>query len=114
MNDKPPPYNDGKSYGYAPPPQTSAGFASGQQMYPPQNLPPQGPYNPGYGQVYTQPIPTQNVVIVGGGCPYCRVGYPREDYSCCGICLAIWFFPIGILCCLAMKETRCSHCGRSI
>jgi hypothetical protein len=106
MSDKPPPYNTG----YPPQP----GFVAGQQSpYQGQNMPPQAGYNPGYGQVYAQQFP-QNVVIVGGGCPHCRVGYPREDYSCCGICLAIWFFPIGILCCLAMKETRCSHCGQML
>ena len=50
--------------------------------------------------------PTQPAVVVmgGGNCPSCRVGVLSDDYSCCGIFLAIFFFPIGILCCLAMKE----------
>lgn len=34
-----------------------------------------------------------------------------EDYSCCGIVMAILFFPIGILCCLLMKERKCTNCG---
>ena len=42
--------------------------------------------------------------------PNCRVGVLVEDYDGCGICLAIFFFPIGILCCLAMRKKRCTNC----
>lgn len=80
----------------APPP-----YYTPQQQYIPQQQP---------SVVVTQPA----VVISGGACPHCHVGYPREDYGCCAICLAIWFFPIGILCCLAMKERKCSHCGANL
>ncbi len=47
----------------------------------------------------------------GGGCPNCRVGFLNDDYGCCAIFLAIFFFPLGILCCLALKERRCSNCN---
>lgn len=50
-----------------------------------------------------------NLVIVGG-CPICRIGMLEDDYSCLGILCAIAFFPVGILCCLAMKNKRCTNC----
>ncbi len=56
--------------------------------------------------------PPQTVVLVnGGGCPNCGVGYLRDDYGCFAIFLAIFFFPLGVLCCLAMREQRCSNCS---
>ena len=55
-------------------------------------------------QVVVQPAQPSVVVMGAGNCPSCRVGVLSDDYSCCGIFLAIFFFPIGILCCLAMKE----------
>ncbi len=54
--------------------------------------------------VIQQPTNPAVVVMGAGNCPSCRVGVLVDDYSCCGIFLAIFFFPIGILCCLAMKE----------
>ena len=110
-------YDMNKPPAYSP----QQGFVAGQTPYNPGYMPQQqqGPYNPTYipqqQGIYGQP--PQNVVIVAGSvgtCPYCRVGYPREDFSCCGIFCAIFFFPIGILCCLAMRETTCSHCGRHL
>ncbi len=102
---KPPPYSGYVDTGM--PPQGGA-----YPGYVDTGMPPQGGAYPGY--VNTQ-APGNVVIVTGGGsCPHCRIGYPREDYNCCGICLAIWFFPIGILCCLAMKDTVCSHCGRHL
>ncbi|KAG0726716.1 Brain protein I3 [Chionoecetes opilio] len=50
-------------------------------------------------------------VIVVGGCPACRVGVLNEEFTLAGLCCAFWFFPVGILCCLAMRERRCSNCN---
>lgn len=65
------------------------------------------------GMTTVQPVAQTGVVVVQqqrGNCPRCRNGFLTEDYSACGIILAILFFPIGILCCLAMREQRCTNC----
>jgi hypothetical protein len=53
-------------------------------------------------------------VTVGSPCPVCKVGVITEDFSCCGIALAILCFPLGIICCLLMKEKKCSSCGATL
>lgn len=58
---------------------------------------------------------THHTIIVDdlrvvGGCPACRIGVLEENYPCCALCCAIVFFPAGILCCLCMRNRRCSHC----
>jgi hypothetical protein len=58
--------------------------------------------------IYAQQAPQVTVV---GGCPNCRVGQMQDEFTCCGIALAIIFFPIGLLCCYVMREKRCSNCG---
>lgn len=71
------------------------------------------PGQPGYQQQYgviVQQQPATQVVLVGG-CPACRAGVLEEDYTCLGVLCAILFFPIGILCCLAMRQRRCPNCG---
>lgn len=72
----------------------------------------QGGPMPSYQQygVVVQQQPAQQVIIVGG-CPACRVGVLEEDYTCLGVLCAILFFPLGILCCLAMRQRRCPNCG---
>jgi len=111
------------------------------QPYPPQGYAPApGPYTaqpgyaaqPGYGAqpgyapqptgyvaqpapgavVYAQQ-PGQTTVVVNdyNRCPVCQTGHMDEEFTCCGIVCAILFFPIGLLCCLLMREKRCSGCG---
>ncbi|XP_071546211.1 membrane protein BRI3-like [Panulirus ornatus] len=120
MSEKPPPYNPaaGPSPPMGPPPPY-------QQMPPPP--PPVGfitthpasssttiitSQQPSYGAipVVVNPVRAADVIVVGG-CPACRVGVLDEDFTLAGLCCAFWFFPIGILCCLAMRERRCSNCG---
>jgi len=135
--DKPPPYapayNDVNQYNQAPNPggyPTSQGYnpgypPAGGYQSPPQGgyqSPPQGGYQnpPPHQTVIHQHVPTttapqvivvQQGPVATGNCPVCRQGNLYEEYSCCGICLAIFFFPIGLICCLLMKDKRCSHCG---
>jgi len=45
-----------------------------------------------------------------GNCPNCRAGILVQSYTFCGICLAICFFPLGVLCCLLMTEKKCTNC----
>ncbi|XP_054286478.1 brain protein I3-like [Macrosteles quadrilineatus] len=102
----PPPYTPvGSNVAYNP--QYASQPPPGFQAYPVQSAP--GPTS-GYGAttvVITQP----NDIIIVGGCPACRVGVLEDDYTCLGICCAIFFFPLGILCCLALKDKRCTNCN---
>lgn len=108
MSNNPPSYQEtvGGGYNnYAGPTAPPAGQYKG--------YPAQGGYQqlPSYQQqstVYVQPQPQ---IIIVGGCPACRVGVLEDDFTCLGVCCAILFFPIGILCCLAMRERRCPNCG---
>ncbi|KAK8738213.1 hypothetical protein OTU49_004107, partial [Cherax quadricarinatus] len=59
-------------------------------------------------QVLTTPV-----VIIGNTCPTCRAGILQNEFTCCGICLGIFFFPIGLICCFLMQERRCSNCRMS-
>jgi len=71
----------------------------------------------GYQQpVYAQPLQGQTttvtaVQVTGGSCSGGGNHFIVEDFTCCGVCLAIFFFPIGVLCCLVMRERRCPKCG---
>ncbi|OQR89512.1 hypothetical protein ACHHYP_06245 [Achlya hypogyna] len=60
------------------------------------------------GQVMVVPGQT----LTAGG--HCAHSVQSDDFTCCGICLGILCFPIGILCCLLMRERKCVHCGASI
>jgi len=105
-NPPPPPYTPNYPPGpnYTPyPPQPPPGF----QSYPVQTA----PTNYGATATHTVVITQPNDIIIVGGCPACRVGVLEDDYTCLGICCAIFFFPLGILCCLALKDKRCSNCG---
>uniref|UniRef100_A0A8C4QE80 Membrane protein BRI3 n=1 Tax=Eptatretus burgeri TaxID=7764 RepID=A0A8C4QE80_EPTBU len=41
----------------------------------------------------------------------CSVGVLEDDFTCLGILCAILFFPIGLLCCLLLRQRHCPHCG---
>ncbi|GLD65405.1 brain protein I3 [Lates japonicus] len=42
--------------------------------------------------------------------PACRVGVLEDDFTCLGILCAIFFFPLGILFCFALRQRRCPNC----
>ncbi|XP_019876702.2 brain protein I3 [Aethina tumida] len=108
---EPPPVGVHQHYAYptAPHNQPSAPVYTTEQPRPKQA----GPV-PTYGATHTTVIvPEQRQVIVVGGCPACRIGVLHDDYTCLGVMCAILFFPAGILCCLLLKEKRCSNCGAS-
>ncbi|KAA0705303.1 Brain protein I3 [Triplophysa tibetana] len=87
----PPPYQ-----GYpAAPGQSAAGYPAAQGQT-------------AYTSTYTIVQPS---VVVVGGCPACRVGVLEDDFTCLGIMCAIFFFPLGILFCLALRQRRCPNCG---
>ncbi|XP_076273014.1 uncharacterized protein LOC143204317 [Rhynchophorus ferrugineus] len=93
---------------YGAPPQPTYGV-------PPQPtyvIPPQPAYAaPTYGATATTVIVTPPDVVVIGACPACRVGVLEDDFTVMGVLCAILFFPLGVLCCLAMKEKKCRNCG---
>ncbi|XP_022909325.2 membrane protein BRI3 [Onthophagus taurus] len=82
------------------------------QYYPYQ---PSAPLNqgfiPSYGTSTHTTVIVPPEVIVVGACPACRIGILEDHFTCFGLLCAIFFFPIGILCCLADKTKRCSNCG---
>ncbi|XP_045610644.2 membrane protein BRI3 [Procambarus clarkii] len=124
MSEKPPPYNPTAYPSPGPPP--AMGPPPPYQQLPPSPAPvgfvtthPMSSsttvitsQQPSYGAipVMVNPVRATDVIIVGG-CPACRVGVLSEDFTLAGLCCAFWFFPVGILCCLAMRERRCSNCG---
>lgn len=114
-SDNPPPYSGAEApYPYA----AQQPYAPPTQYYPPENQGYKASAPPAVGgPVPASAAPTQTHVIVVqqqqpiGNCPVCRRGNLVYEYTCCGIFLAIFFFPIGIICCLLMKQGRCSSCG---
>ena len=44
-------------------------------------------------------------------CPQGGNHLATETFSPFGVCLAVLFFPLGILCCLVLRDTRCAKCG---
>ncbi|CAG9793721.1 unnamed protein product [Diatraea saccharalis] len=98
----PPPPQQGANTSYPPPP---PGYTPYGTIPPP---PPGTTYVPNYGATS---IIIQPPIITVGACPACRVGILEDDFTCLGILCAILFFPLGILCCLALKNRRCSNCG---
>ncbi|XP_076069144.1 membrane protein BRI3-like [Oratosquilla oratoria] len=111
MSEKPPPYNPNVGpHATAPPPTYAAATATAYQ--PPGSSTTFVTQTPSYGTIpiVVQPVPVPDFVCING-CPACRIGVLNEEFTLGGLCCAFWFFPIGILCCLAMKERRCANCG---
>ncbi|XP_007557463.1 membrane protein BRI3 [Poecilia latipinna] len=119
LQDRPPAYNavpGGHEYG---PPQQPHGYGAIPAAAPPPYHYPDGPgYPPAQmgpavsQQPYTSTYAIiQPSVVVVGGCPACRVGVLEDDFTCLGILCAIFFFPLGILFCFALRQRRCPNCG---
>lgn len=93
--------------------QTTAGYPIQQHMHSETVI--SKPIRPmpdiGYGTISQASVSIPTEIIVINGCPVCRIGVLEDDYTCLGICCAIFLFPLGILCCLAMKNKRCTNCG---
>lgn len=71
-------------------------------------------------QLSAAPAENRTIVVVNnnsgrvGGkarCAACNYGQLKDHYSCCAICLCIFLFPIGCLCCLCMRNKKCNNCG---
>ncbi|XP_044037926.1 brain protein I3 [Siniperca chuatsi] len=118
LQDRPPAYNAVPgAYEYGPQQQHSYGAI-------PQPAPPPYSYPDGQGYPSAQMGPAvaqqpyagtytiiQPSVVVVGGCPACRVGVLEDDFTCLGILCAIFFFPLGLLFCFALRQRRCPNCG---
>ncbi|XP_077131056.1 membrane protein BRI3 [Ranitomeya variabilis] len=61
--------------------------------------------------IQQQPAVAMTSVVVVGGCPACRVGVLEDSFTCLGIFCAVFFFPVGILFCFALRQRRCPNCG---
>ncbi|XP_036597294.1 brain protein I3 isoform X2 [Trichosurus vulpecula] len=77
-----------------------------------ENVWSQSAYAPGSYRFPAQTVfqPSSAIVVVGG-CPACRVGVLEESFTCLGILLAILLFPIGFICCFALRRQKCPNCG---
>ncbi|XP_029997901.1 brain protein I3-like [Sphaeramia orbicularis] len=118
LQDRPPAYNtvpgayeygpqQQHSYGAIPPAAPPPYQYPDPQAYPSAQMAPAVSQQP-YTGTYTIIQPS---VVVVGGCPACRVGVLEDDFTCLGILCAIFFFPLGILFCFALRQRRCPNCG---
>jgi hypothetical protein len=83
-----------------PPSQAQGSNSSGA----PQSAP--VPLHPGSAVIITS-----SPQFVSGLCVDQQGHYFNEEFTGCGVCLAIAFFPLGIACCWALRENRCKKCG---
>lgn len=90
-------------------------YPMGQPGYPapgPQAQPYGQPYGGGMTVITNQqPMAGNTVIVRAGNCPNCHAGVLMDQFTCCGILCAIFFFPLGLLCCLLMRRQVCSNCG---
>ncbi|XP_045607201.2 membrane protein BRI3 [Procambarus clarkii] len=108
MEQKPPAYHPNNPAAAGPPPPYSASPPIRFQPHTQTVYMQQQPHS---SVVTTQPMMAPVILMAGGNCPACRAGILRNDFTCCGIWIAVLFFPLGILCCFLMMERRCTHCG---
>jgi len=104
---------------YKDPPPAYTQYATVHQ--PLSTIPPNCPtYGSTYGStsitpsttVIIQPTPIHSdTIFLVGGCPACRIGVLEQEFTFLGIMLCLLFFPLGILCCLALQQRRCLNCG---
>ncbi|XP_077172349.1 membrane protein BRI3 isoform X2 [Paroedura picta] len=100
--------------GYPPPYPYPYPYPTAPAPPPAYTIPPAAPAHSCPNNTYTiiqQPAATTSSVVVVGGCPACRVGVLEDAFTCLGIFCAIFFFPIGILFCLLLRQRRCPNCG---
>ena len=65
-----------------------------------------------YGTLSHQDNREIYVTVIGSsGCPACGIGQLEDHFPLAAVCCAILFFPLGVLCCLGMKNKICNHCG---
>jgi len=110
-HDKPPPYSPYYSqptYQQTVGGQTVGGGYPATQAY---HIPGQAHMVQPQGYGSTIVVHQQPEVIIIGGCPVCRIGSLEEDFTCLGVLIGILLFPLGLICCLAMRNKRCTHCG---
>jgi hypothetical protein len=95
----------------------NAGYlAQGYQGYPQQAVPIPMAVGPD-----GQPLQPIKIVIPGAvaasNVPLCIDHQPhdyQENFTLCGVLWAVCCFPVGLLCCFAMRETRCIKCHKEI
>ncbi|KAI8847389.1 hypothetical protein BC829DRAFT_396477 [Chytridium lagenaria] len=63
------------------------------------------------GQPMMQPGVVMMQVSPMDMCPSGGIHQFEDEFTCCGIFLAICFFPIGVLCCWMMRTSTCAKCG---
>lgn len=83
-------------------------FALGEPI-----TPLKGPSEPSYGTCINDVIVPLPEIATGGACPICHIGILEYEYTCVGLLCLVLLFPVGILCCLALKKSSCSYCGAS-
>ncbi|XP_018566884.1 brain protein I3-like isoform X2 [Anoplophora glabripennis] len=99
-----------------------------------KDVPP--PYDGGFvNQTHGQPSPLQPPIIMAqpqpqyasstttyvvvnsgtpGGCRVCHNRTWTGSYSCCAWLCCICCFPCGLICCLCMRQKKCSKCGFTV
>ncbi|XP_042210836.1 basic salivary proline-rich protein 4-like isoform X4 [Homarus americanus] len=51
------------------------------------------------------------MLMTGKDCPRCRVGTLQKELTPLGICLGVFCFPCGLICCYTLRKRRCDTCG---